>query len=82
MGLIGSFFRLALSIVIFIAVLVLGIIYAPQLTQVFGGTVPPGSLTVPLGSTTLVIPILVSIVASVLFSLVLNLVSLPFRRAS
>lgn len=82
MGLLGSFLRLAFSIVIFIAALVLGIIYAPQLTQAFGGTVPPGSLSVPIGSSTLVIPLLVSIVASVLLSLVVNLVSLPFRRAS
>ena len=78
MGFIGSFVRLLLGIIIFIAVLVLGIVFSPQLFSFFGNL--PGTFTFQSGNTQVQVPILASILASVVLTLVLNLIMLPFRR--
>jgi hypothetical protein len=77
MGLIGSFFRLVISLAIFVAVIVLGAIFAPQMAQAFNG-IPGGTITV--GSVQ--IPLVASIVASVVLTIVVNLIALPFRNRS
>jgi hypothetical protein len=79
MGLIGSFVRFMVSIVIFVAALVFGIILSVQHPDWF--TNLPGTLTFTSGATTVAVPLLASIVLSVGLSLVMNLVTLPLRRA-
>ncbi len=80
MGLIGSFFRLVIGIVFFVAIIILGAVFAPQLIQAFGQL--PGTLTVGSGNTAVQIPILASIVASLILTVIVNLVALPFRNRS
>jgi amino acid permease len=74
MGLIGSFFRLVAGLVIFIAVLVLGIVFSSQLGSFFQNF--PGTVTI----NNVEVPVLASILASVVLTVVLNLALLPFRR--
>ena len=76
MGLIGSFVRFVGSIVLFIVVLLLGIVFAPQIASLFSNHIPGG--TVQVGN--IQIPVLASIVASLALTLVVNLLALPFRR--
>ncbi len=76
MGLIGSFVRFIVSIGLLIAVLVLGIVFAPQLISAFGNM--PGTVTVG----NVQIPLLASIIASLVLTLVVNLIAIPFRRSS
>ncbi len=78
MGFLGSLVRLLFGIVVFIVVLALGIIFAPQLSSFLGSF--PGNVSFQSGNSTVTVPILASIVASVVLTLVLNLVALPFRR--
>lgn len=80
MGFLGSFVRLLVGIVVFIVVLALGIIFAPQLSSFLSSF--PGNVTFKSGNSTVEIPVLASIVASVVLTLVLNLLALPFRRRS
>ncbi len=77
MGLIGSFIRFVIALVLFVAALIAGIIYGPQLTflQNF-----PGTLSFQSGNTTVYIPILGAVVASLALTLIVHLLSLPFRR--
>ncbi len=77
MGLIGNFMRFIASVIIFFVVLFLGIVYSAQLGSFFQSL--PGTLDVQVGNSTLVIPVLASIIASVVFTLLLNLLTLPFR---
>lgn len=74
MGLIGTFVRFIISVAIFLVILALGIVFGPQLYSALGTL--PG--TIVIGNVE--IPVLASIVASVALSLLLNLVTLPFRR--
>lgn len=76
MGLIGSFVRFIVSIGLFIAVLVLGIVFSGQLISAFGNM--PGTITVG----NVQVPLLASIVASLVLTLVVNLIAIPFRRSS
>ena len=74
MGIIGSFVRFVAGLVIFVVVLVLGIAFSAQLTPIlqnFPGTIQLGSVQIPL---------LASVVFSLALTIVLNLVSIPFRR--
>lgn len=80
MGLVGNFFRLILSLVIFVVVLLLGIFFAPQLGSFF--TSLPGTFEVTIGNNRVEIPLLASIVASVAVTLLINLITLPFRSRS
>jgi ABC-type phosphate transport system permease subunit len=80
MGLIGSFLRLMIGIVFFVALIILGAIFAPQLAHAFGQL--PGTLTINSGNNTIQIPILASIVASLILTLIVNLIALPFRSRS
>lgn len=80
MGPIESFLRLVVSLLLFVGVLIAGIVFAPQLTPLLGNL--PGTLTVHNGNTTVVVPILPAIVGSVLLSVLVNLLFLPFRRRS
>ncbi len=73
MGLIGSFFRLVISLAIFVAVIILGAIFAPQITQALGNF--PGTVTIG----NVEIPLLASILASLLLTIIVNLIALPFR---
>ena len=76
MGIISSFVRFVGSIVLFVVVLILGIVFAPQIASAFSNHIPGGTVTV--GSVH--IPVLASIVASLALTLVVNLLALPFRR--
>jgi hypothetical protein len=80
MGFIGSFVRLLVALVIFVGVLVLGIIFSPQLASLFKNL--PGTVTIGNGNSQVEIPILASIAVSLVLTLVLNLIMLPFRRRS
>ena len=77
MGLIGGFFRLIFSVIIFFVVLGLGIFFAPQLSSFFHAL--PGTFDVQFNGGTVEIPILASIVASVGASVLISLITLPFR---
>ncbi len=75
MGIVGSFLRFLAGLAIFVVVLVLGIAFSAQLTpllQSFPGTIQIGSVQIPL---------LASIVLSLVLTIVVNLIALPFRRS-
>lgn len=74
MGFIGTFTRFIVSVAIFVVVLALGIIFSPQLISFFGNL--PGTVTIG----NVEIPILASIVASLVLTVLINLIALPFRR--
>jgi hypothetical protein len=80
MGLIGSFFRLVAGIIIFLVVLLFG----GQILSALGVNVMnlPGTIAIGSGNSTVYIPVLASIVISLVGTLLINLIALPFRRAS
>ena len=78
MGPLESFLRLIVGLVLFFGVLIAGIIFAPQLTPLLGNL--PGTITIKNGGTTVVIPLLPAIVGSVVLTVLVNLLFLPFRR--
>jgi Protein of unknown function (DUF2905) len=78
MGAIGTLGRLLLSIAVFIVVIIAGIILAPSLTDFFRQL--PGTFEFTSGNTSIQVPLVASIVASLLLTLVINLIALPFRR--
>ncbi len=80
MGLIGNFVRFLVSLAIFVGVLILGILFTPQLGGFFSSL--PGTVKLNFGNGTVEIPVLASIVASVAASLLINLIALPFRRSN
>jgi len=80
MGFIGSFVRLLIALVIFVGVLILGVVFSPQLASLFNNL--PGTLKIQNGGSTVEIPILASIAVSLVLTVVLNLIMLPFRRRS
>lgn len=74
----GFIFQVIFSVIVFIAVLILGAVFTPVLLPYFNQF--PGSITISSGSSYVTIPVLASIVSSLLLTLVINLIALPFRR--
>jgi hypothetical protein len=76
-GPIEAFIRFIIALILFVGVLIAGLIFTPQLLFLKN---LPGTVSITSGGTTVYIPVLGAIVASVALTLIVNLVSLPFRR--
>jgi len=74
----GTAVRLTISILLFIVVLFLGVIFTPQLSAFLNQF--PGNFSYTSGNSTVQVPLLASIVASLVLTVVVNVISIPFRR--
>ncbi len=76
----GALVRFLIGLILFIAVLILGVV-KPDLFSAFTGILP-GNFSFKAGGAVVYAPVLAWVILSVFLTLVINLFSIPFRRSS
>lgn len=78
MGLISSFTRFIITLILFIVGLFVSLTLAPQLMTSLAAL--PGSFTLGSGTSAFQYPVLVSLVGGLLLTFIVNILAFPFRR--
>ncbi len=76
----GALVRFLIGLILFIVVLILGVL-KPDLFSSFTGSLP-GNFSFKIGGSVVYAPVLAWVILSAFLTLVINLFSIPFRRAS